>query len=187
MQKAVFLDKDGTLIDDVPYNIDPEKITLAHGCKNGLKQLNSYGYRLIVVSNQPGIAQGYFTLTDLKKTETALARMCAQFGVYLAAFYYCPHDPNGKIREYSISCSCRKPQAGLLKQAAREHAVGLQESWFVGDVLNDVEAGRRAGCRTILIDNGNETEWLLTPARTPHFIVSDLEEASGIICGQDSV
>jgi D-glycero-D-manno-heptose 1,7-bisphosphate phosphatase len=182
MRKAVFLDKDGTLIEDVPYNVDPGKIRLTKGAGQGLKLLQAGGFTLIVVSNQPGVAKGYFTFSDIKKAEAALSGITAGFGVRLDAFYYCPHHPEGTRKEFSISCSCRKPAPGLIITAAKEHDIDLEHSWLVGDILNDIEAGRRAGCRTILIDNGNETEWIPAPTRSPHHIVSDLEEAARIIC-----
>ena len=87
--------------------------------------------------------------------------------------YYCPHYPDGKIQKYKIECDCRKPKPGLILQAAREHDIDLSNSWMIGDILNDVEAGNRAGCKTILLDNGNETEWIWNEIRTPAFIVNN--------------
>jgi len=98
--------------------------------------------------------------------------------VELAGFYYCPHHPDGSVARYAVDCGCRKPQPGMLQKAARELDIDLEHSWMVGDILDDIEAGRRAGCRTILINNGSETEWVLSPERQPHFIVSNLEEAA---------
>src|SRR5439155_10333247 len=108
----------------------------------------------------------------------------AELGIPLTGFYYCPHYPTGVVEAYAIACSCRKPEAGLLFQAARKHGLDLARCWFIGDILNDVEAGRRAGCRTILLDNGHETEWVLTPARTPHERAAYLAEAARIITGE---
>ena len=81
-------------------------------------------------------------------------------------------------------CACRKPAPGLLERAAREHGVSLSDSWLIGDILDDIEAGRRAGCRTVLLDNGNETEWQLTPERVPHHVARDLAEAAALILRQ---
>jgi D-glycero-D-manno-heptose 1,7-bisphosphate phosphatase len=180
-KRAVFLDKDGTLIKDVPYNVDPEQIRLTVGAGDGLQRLHQMGYALIVISNQSGVARGYFSESALAAVEQRLRALLELFGVPLAGFYYCPHHPEGAVAEYAIACNCRKPAPGLLLQAARDHAVDLTASWFIGDILNDVEAGRRAGCQTILLDNGNETEWILSSQRIPHFRANDLMEASAMI------
>src|SRR5262249_17961086 len=150
---------DGTLIEDVPYNVDPEKIRLAPGAVEGLASLHESGYPLVIVSNQSGVARGLFPESALLKVERALRRMLAEFGVPLAGFYSCPHHPEGTVASHAIACRCRKPAPGLLRRAADELGIDLAQSWMVGDILDDIEAGRRAGCRTVLIDNGNETEW----------------------------
>ena len=182
MHKAVFLDKDGTIVHDVPYNIDPSKIELTQGCAEAILRLHQAGHSLIVISNQPGLAKGLFSLQDLQTAESVLAQRLASFGIPIKAFYYCPHHPDGIVAQYRSICDCRKPAPGLIERAAREHELDLSLCWMIGDILNDIEAGRRAGCRTILIDNGNETEWLRTPLRTPHHIVPGLSEAAEIIC-----
>lgn len=181
MEKAVFLDKDGTLVENVPYNIDPDKIRLSLGAETGLQQLQREGYLLIVISNQPGIAKGLFQPDALRAVEKKLTGMLALSGIRLDGFYYCPHHPDGIVERFRIHCSCRKPEAGLLLQAAREHGIDMSSSWMIGDILNDIEAGRRAGCRTILIDNGNETEWILSRERLPHHLCENLHQAAGII------
>lgn len=165
----MFVDKDGTLVVNVPYNVDPERIALTPGAEQGLARLTGTGYRVIVVSNQPGAALGVFAETALKNVETRLGEL-----VPLDGFYYCPHAPDE-------GCGCRKPQPGLLERAAREQDIDLSSSWMIGDILDDIEAGRRAGCRTILLDVGNETEWLLNDERSPHHIARDLSEAADII------
>ena len=175
---AVFLDKDGTLIEDVPYNVDPALIRPRAGVGSALARLQAAGYRLIVISNQSGVARGLFPEAALAAVERHLAALLADAGVRLDGFYYCPHHPEGSVPAYAVACACRKPQPGLLLRAAQEREIDLNRSWFVGDILHDVEAGRRAGCRTILLDVGNETEWLLTPARLPHAIVGDIGQAA---------
>ncbi len=182
MQKAVFLDKDGTLIEDVPYNTDPDRIRFASGSREGLKQLQECGYQLIVVTNQAGIAKGLVKPGELQAMRKRLFEMSSTAGVRLSGFYFCPHHPEATIEQYRMTCGCRKPEPGLILQAARRHSIDLGASWLVGDILNDIEAGRRAGCRTILIDNGNETEWVISASRVPDHIVSDLREAAEIIC-----
>jgi histidinol-phosphate phosphatase family protein len=185
LRAAVFLDKDGTLIEDVPYNVDPNLIRLTDGALNGLRALHDAGYLLIVVSNQSGIARGYFEEHALDAVEARLRLLLDAAGVSLADFYYCPHHPDGCIDAYSVECACRKPAPGLLARAARDHGVELARSWMIGDILHDVEAGRCAGCRTILLDVGHETEWELTPSRIPDFTVPSLDAAARLIIGID--
>ena len=168
--KAVFVDKDGTLVVNVPYNVDPDRISLAPGAGNAVDRLAASGYRVIVVSNQPGAALGLFPESALKGVERRLRDLVPA----LEAFYYCAHAPDA-------GCECRKPAAGMLERAARERGIDLSASWMIGDILDDVEAGRRAGCRTILLDVGNETEWLVSDQRSPHHIARGLAEAAEII------
>lgn len=184
--KAVFLDKDGTLVVDVPYNVDPAKIRLTTGAIEGLQALHRAGYLLVVISNQSGIARGYFPEAALGAVEERLRGLLAEHDIPLAGFYYCPHHPEGVVEEYAIVCSCRKPAPGLLLQAARDHNIDLEQSWFIGDILDDVEAGHRGGCRTILIDNGNETKWQLSAQHSPDYICSNLAHAASIITGARS-
>jgi D-glycero-D-manno-heptose 1,7-bisphosphate phosphatase len=179
--RAVFLDKDGTLVDDVPYNVNPALIRLSAGAASGLRLLHAAGYALVVVSNQSGVARGLFPKTALRGVEERLCNLLDDLGVPLTAFYYCPHHPDGAAARYARRCRCRKPQPGLIRRAAREHGVALCRSWMIGDILDDVEAGRRAGCRTILIANGHETAWRLTSSRTPDYIAADLTRAAHII------
>jgi D,D-heptose 1,7-bisphosphate phosphatase len=184
-RKAVFLDKDGTLIEDVPYNVDPEKIRFCSGVLAGLQLLHTAHYQLIVITNQAGIAHGYFSEADLLLVEHRLKELLATVNVPLHGFYYCPHHPQGVIPAYTQACNCRKPRAGLLLKAAQELRIELTQSWFIGDILNDIEAGRLARCRTVLIDNGNETEWQMLPQRYPHHIVADFYTAAQVILTVD--
>jgi D-glycero-D-manno-heptose 1,7-bisphosphate phosphatase len=186
-RRAVFLDKDGTLIENVPYNIDPSRLVLTFGAIAGLRLLCQAGYLLIVISNQSGVARGYFTEAELVPMMQALQGILSRVGIKLADFYYCPHHPQGVVPAYTADCNCRKPQPGLLYQAADEHSIDLDQSWFIGDILHDVAAGRSAGCRTILLDNGNETEWQLSRNCLPHHTVGNLLEAAKIILAVDSI
>ncbi len=184
LRPAVFLDKDGTVIRDVPYNADPNLIQLAPGAAEGLASLAAAGYRLIVISNQSGVAHGHFDEAALVPVERRLRELLAEHGIELDGFYYCPHHPDAALERYRCRCECRKPAPGLVLRAAKEHQVDLSRSWFVGDILNDIEAGRRAGCRSALIDNGNETLWQFSPERMPDVFASDLAEAASMILGE---
>ena len=178
--KAVFLDKDGTLIPDIPYNVDVDRITIDAETIKALQVLQK-DFLIIVISNQSGIAKGYFNEQDLEKVRHKINRLLKVHHISIDGFYYCPHHPGGAVKKYAMDCTCRKPMPGLILKAAEDHGIDLAESWMIGDILHDVEAGKRAGCRTILLDNGNETEWMLTPLRTPDFTVRDLLEAASII------
>jgi D-glycero-D-manno-heptose 1,7-bisphosphate phosphatase len=181
MRRAVFLDKDGTLIDDVPYNVDPDRVTLARGAGSALQALRSHGFMLIVVSNQPGVALGRFSLQALGGVERRVQELLAASEVAIDAFYYCPHLPQTQNVRYDVRCLCRKPQPGLVRRAALDWQIDLSQSWLVGDILDDVEAGNRAGCRSVLIDNGNETEWRLGAYREPCARVRSLRHAGQLI------
>lgn len=182
MRRAVFLDKDGTLIDDVPYNVDPQLVTLARGAGGALHALKAHGYLLVVVSNQSGVALGRFALEALTGVERRIQELLAPSGVAIDAFYYCPHLPYTANVRYAVRCLCRKPQPGLLRRAASDLCVDLAQSWLVGDILDDIEAGNRGGCRTVLIDNGNETEWRLDdPCRRPRYLAGSLRQAARLI------
>ncbi len=179
----MFLDKDGTLLEDVPYNVAPDRVQPVEGMRESVRILRDAGYRLIVVSNQSGIARGLFTEDALGPVEMQLRARVAEAGVSLDGFYYCPHHPQGAVAEYAVECLCRKPKPGMLYKAAQEHNIDLGASWMVGDILNDVEAGNRAGCRTVLIDNNHETEWDLSPWRRPNYLVPNLLCAARVITG----
>lgn len=181
MHKAVFIDKDGTLIPDIPYNIDPSRISLNAGAAQAVKRLRDEGYLAIVISNQSGLALGYFDETALERVRQKIGQLLAVEGAKLDDFLFCPHHPEGIVNEYALECDCRKPQAGLLFRAAAKYDIDLAKSWMIGDILNDVEAGKRAGCKTILLDNGGETEWEVNEMRTADFVVSDFEEALACI------
>lgn len=180
---AVFLDKDGTLIHDVPYDVDPARLRFTPRAGEGLGLLAAAGFALVVVTNQSGLALGRFSRAEFGLLQAALARRLRdEFGVVLAGFLVCPHAPAAGGLP---GCLCRKPAPGMLLQAARAHGLDLARSWMVGDILDDVEAGRRAGCRTVLLDVGNETEWNLSPPRRPDHRCRDLREAALLIHAAD--
>ncbi len=178
MKRALFIDKDGTLVKDVAFNADPARLQMAPEVFPGLKRVQDAGFLVVVVTNQPGVALGLFQESALSEVEHELRVLLSREEVGLEGFYYCPHHPTSTMPEYSAACLCRKPAPGLLLAAARDLDISLSDSWMVGDILDDVEAGRRAGCRTILVDRGGETEWRLDgQLRHPDFIVSSVNEA----------
>ncbi len=185
MKKAVFIDKDGTLIKDVPYNVNPELIELYDDTGRSLKALKEHGYLLIVVSNQSGLARGFFDTDALKRVEQKIQQDLATEGVQLDALYFCPHHPDGVVDNYRGECECRKPKPGMLLAASENFGIDLNQSWMIGDILHDVEAGNAAGCKTILIDNGNETEWRINSKRLPTGIAASVSEAVDLILSEE--
>ena len=179
--RAIFLDKDGTLVENVPYNVEPRHITLASGAGPALRLLARLDYRFYVVSNQDGIALGRFGEEAMERVHDRLSDLLFRESLSLDGFYYCPHHPHGEVAQYALACDCRKPRPGMLLKAASEHGIDLAASWMVGDILHDIEAGNRAGCRSLLIDNGNETEWRLGPRRIPTRMAPDLYTAAVLI------
>jgi D-glycero-D-manno-heptose 1,7-bisphosphate phosphatase len=178
-RRAVFIDKDGTLVENVPYNVDPALLAFTPHAAQGLRLLQQHGYQLVVVSNQPGVALGRFDEAALEGLRAVLMVRLAAQGVQLAGFHWCPHAPGA-------GCACRKPAPGLLLRAAELLDLDLQRSWMVGDILDDVEAGHRAGCRSVLLDVGNETEWHCSRLRTPGHLAPDLLDAARMIVASDA-
>ncbi|WP_207512638.1 D-glycero-alpha-D-manno-heptose-1,7-bisphosphate 7-phosphatase [Longitalea luteola] len=181
MNKAVFIDKDGTLIKDVPYNVNTNLIQFEDNAIEALRSLQAQGFQLIIVSNQPGIALSYFSEEDVQQVFQFIKHTLLENGVQLNGYYYCPHHIDGNREPYAKACYCRKPLPGMLLKAAMEMDTDLERSWMIGDILNDVEAGNRAGCKTILLNNGNETEWVLNESRTPTQLCSNWKEAAATI------
>ena len=144
---AVFLDRDGTLIEEVNYLAHPEQVRLIPGAADAVRALNAAGVLVVVVTNQAGVARGYFPEARL-----------AAAGVTLNAVYHCPHHPTAGLGRYRVDCDCRKPKPGLLLAAARELDIDLSRAWMIGDKPCDAGAGRAAGCRTLLVRTGHGRE-----------------------------
>lgn len=178
---AIFVDKDGTLIENLPYNVDPSRIVLRADAGPALARLQAAGFALVLVSNQPGVAEGRFAECALAAVWAEIRRQLAAHGVQLQAIYYCPHHPLGNHRLHARPCCCRKPRPGMLWRAAFEHGIDLDRSWLIGDILDDIEAGHAAGCRTVLLDVGSETEWRLSAPRQPEFVALSLAAAADCI------
>jgi D,D-heptose 1,7-bisphosphate phosphatase len=181
MRKAIFIDKDGTLIKDVPYNVDPELIVLEPYAGKAMQLFQEQGFMLVVVTNQSGIARGYFREEQLAGVQQKINALLGEYKVQFDGFFYCPHHPEGTIFPYAIDCHCRKPNPGMLQTAAAQLGIDLKQSWMIGDILHDIEAGNQAGCRSLLINNGHETEWKLNPLRQPLYVASDLLDAAQFI------
>ncbi len=156
-QKAIFLDRDGTINKYVGFLRDINQFELIDGVTEAIKKINHSDYLCIVITNQPVIARGEVTLEELDEIHNKMQTLLGNDGAYIDALYYCPHHPDkgfaGERIEYKINCDCRKPKPGLILQAAKEYNIDLSESWMIGDGKNDVQCGINAGCKTGLIGN----------------------------------
>lgn len=173
---ALFLDRDGTLVHPRHYPTRPEELLIFEGVPEALWPFQHQGWQIIVITNQSGVARGYLSEGELAYLHCCLAADLGQRGVRLDAVYYCPHHPEGTVRPFGVECECRKPRPGMLLQAAAKRDLDLARSWFVGDILDDVEAGNSAGCRTALVDLGTEAA-PETALRTPHLVGRDTVHA----------
>ena len=158
-QKAIFLDRDGTINKYVGFVRKPEEFDLIDGVSDVIKQLNNQGYLVIVITNQPVIARGEVTVDGLEEIHNKMETMLGKDGAYVDAIYYCPHHPHkgfsGEVPELKMECECRKPKPGLLLKAAQDYNIDLEKSWMIGDSENDILAGKNAGCKTALISSDN--------------------------------
>jgi D-glycero-D-manno-heptose 1,7-bisphosphate phosphatase len=174
--KAVFLDRDGTLIVERGYVTAPELVEILPGVPDALRRLREGGWKLLVVSNQACVAKGLITEEELAGINERMAMMLGAEGVLLDGIYCCPHHPEGSVAEHAIECGCRKPKAGLIEQAAREHGIDLARSVMVGDTQRDLDAGRAAGTRTIQVRTGKGAGLAADP--TPDHLAEDLRRAA---------
>ena len=156
MQKVVFLDRDGTMNVEVNYLHRPEDLVLIPGCAEAVRLLNEAGYRVIVVTNQAGVARGYYKEEDVDILHAYLNGLLKKEGAHVDAFYYCPHHPEHGIGEYKRKCHCRKPGTGMFEQAEGDMPDGIdkEKSFMIGDKLLDTEAGRNFGVTGILVGTG---------------------------------
>ncbi|MDD4859935.1 MAG: HAD family hydrolase [Dehalococcoidales bacterium] len=191
MKRAVFLDRDGVINElvylpehgllDSPAN--EAQFTLFPRVGEALRKLSQSGYKLLIISNQPGIAKRHFSPETFARVRAKMKQELKKQGAALDGEYYCLHHPEAKVAELQVSCDCRKPAPGLILQAARENDIDLKSSWMIGDGLTDVQAGKSAGCRTILLGKMKcELCHLMEEnGSRPDAIAADLREAAEII------
>jgi D-glycero-D-manno-heptose 1,7-bisphosphate phosphatase len=151
---AVFVDRDGTLIDEVGYLDRVERVVLYPWTIDAVRALNRAGLRVVLVSNQSGVARGFFSETVVDEVHRHLADLLAAGGARIDAYYYCPHHPDGKVREYAVACECRKPKRGLVDRAVREFGVDPRQSFVVGDRWLDVQLAHEVGANGVLVRTG---------------------------------
>lgn len=186
MNKAIFINKDGTLIKDVPNNVNLKFISINEGVIEGLKSLQAKGFYLILTTSQEGIAHGNMKEPALYGAINRVEELLKFKGVYLDGFMLCSHHPNGKIRKHSLDCDCRPPKPGLLLNAVKKYNVDLKSSWILSNRLYDIEAGNLAGCQSILIQNDVTTtiDTEISEVRKPISVLKDINKAAEFILAQ---
>ncbi|MBN1140562.1 MAG: D-glycero-beta-D-manno-heptose 1,7-bisphosphate 7-phosphatase [Deltaproteobacteria bacterium] len=169
-KRAVFLDRDGTLNVEKNYLYRPEDFEFLPGVPEAIRRLREHGFLVVVVTNQSGVARGYFTLAEVDLLHRHVEKLLAFYGTAIDGFYVCPHHPDG-ISPYRVKCGCRKGEAGMLLKAAADFGIDLKRSFMVGDKAADLEAGEKAGCRPLLVltGYGEQTAKQLPPGRVPVF------------------
>jgi D-glycero-D-manno-heptose 1,7-bisphosphate phosphatase len=180
---TVFLDRDGTINEEVCYLDEPNRLSLIPGVAEAIRLLNDAGMLVIVVSNQSGVGRGYFSTATLEAIHQQLAKQLATHGARVDAIYYCPHQP-------SEGCECRKPKAGMLVRAAQEHGIDMRRSFMVGDKVSDLDAGRQVGCRAVLVLTGYGERTRETSKNSnlqPDHISTDLYDAVEWILAEEGV
>ncbi len=183
--QAVFLDRDGVLVEEVGYLRRIEDLRLVPGAVQALREINRHGLLSVVITNQSAVGRGLLTEEELHRVHEHMLQRFEEAGAHIDAIYYCPHHPQyGEIRD----CECRKPGIGMLLRAAEEHGIRLEESFLIGDQLTDIEAGNRAGCSTVLVKTGYGETALDSLAsasengsRRPDFIARTVLEGVGWI------
>jgi D,D-heptose 1,7-bisphosphate phosphatase len=178
--KAIFLDCDGTLIEDVGYINNPDHVKLLDGVAEALTEFKALGYKLIVTSNQSGVARGIVTEKILGEIHNRLKQLLAEKGAYLDQIYYCPYHPDGVVPKYRKESDWIKPNPGMLLAAVDEMNIDLSQSWVIGNSTRDVEAGLRTGCKTILLDNPSHDKKLRLGEPNPDFRAVNMKEAVNI-------
>jgi D-glycero-D-manno-heptose 1,7-bisphosphate phosphatase len=181
MKPAIFLDRDGTLIHDEDYLSDPKKVKYFSGAAEALRTLKKAGYLLVVVTNQSGVARGYYPESAVKRIHRKMKRDLSKRGAAPDAFFYCPHYPGGKVKSLSRSCACRKPKTGMVQQAQRVLPIDLKRSFMVGDKRDDMLLSvnaRLAGGLLVRTGKGKMSEKELKKKNIPKtWVVSNLRQA----------
>jgi D-glycero-D-manno-heptose 1,7-bisphosphate phosphatase len=182
MHRAVFLDRDGTVNVEVGYLRDLANLRLIDGAGAAIRRLNEAGLKVVLVTNQSGVARGYFPESLVNEAHVRLDRMLREEGARIDAVYYCPHHPTEGNSSYTVACDCRKPGTGLIDRAARDLDIDVKQSYMVGDKWSDVELGQRAGARSILVQSGfaPDEPGNIRPAHVsdPDFIAHTILEAA---------
>lgn len=187
LNRGVFLDRDGTINDEVHYLSQPQQFKLIDGAAEAISLLNQAGFKVVVITNQSAVARGFLSEARLQAIHQLMADQLRAQEAYLDGIYYCPHHSTAGVGPYKVACHCRKPKPGMLERAARELAIDLGQSFVVGDKMSDLEAGYAAGCRNILVRTGYglEQEALFNDHHfQPDYVADDLWAAAEWIIWQ---
>jgi len=178
MKRAVFLDRDGVITQDPPaYAHRIDQLEIIPKSDEAIRLLNEQNYTVLVVTNQSGIARGYYQEKDAHVFNDEMKKRLSEKKAHVDGIYYCPHHPRGKIEQYRKTCTCRKPASGMLLQGAKDFNVDLTQSFIVGDKWRDIQAGKNVGCTTILVRTGTGNDQPLDQDPGVDYIVNDLYEA----------
>ncbi len=177
MNRAIFLDRDGTLIEEKNYLSDVKDVILLPYVIEGLKKLQSEGYLLIIITNQSGVARGYFNEKNLKKINFFIEKKFLKEGIKISHTYYCPHYKNGIIKKYAIDCNCRKPKPGMINIAIKDFNINKFESFVIGDKESDMELAKNSCCGGVFIKTKNYDE----PKDETFIKVNNILEAADFI------
>ena len=175
--KAVFLDRDGTIIEDSGYINSPEQIKFIPGSIEAIKKLNEAGYKVVIISNQAGIARELLSENMLQTIDKIIHREVLSGGGHIDASYYCPHHPEHGVYPYKQDCECRKPHPGLIKKAVKDQDLELAGSFMGGDKSSDIETGKRAGVKTVFVRTGHGQNEEKKLKEKPDHIANNLPEA----------
>ncbi len=185
MNKAVFLDRDGTVNEEVGYLCDVDKLRLIPGAGVAIKLMNDAGFKVILVTNQSGVARGYFPERLVHEAHERLGALLKAEGARVDGVYYCPHHPKAGNSQYTMDCDCRKPKTGLIDRAVKDFGIDIRHSYMVGDKWSDIELGQRAGVHAILVESGfapdDPGNRRPENVKNPEFIARDLAAAAGWI------
>ncbi|OQZ01673.1 MAG: D,D-heptose 1,7-bisphosphate phosphatase [Candidatus Brocadia sp. UTAMX2] len=179
-RKAVFLDRDGTMVVHEHYLSSPDQLKILPHVAQGIHRFKEHDYLVIVITNQSGIARGFFDEERLMLIHEKLDAMLKGEGALIDDWYYCPHHPEGIIERYTMDCDCRKPKPGMILAAARKYHLDLTQSLMIGDSETDMLAGKNAGCKSMLIRNCGNDDVCATSGKAIDYVVKDLMEAAGI-------
>jgi len=184
LRPAVFLDRDGTINVEKEYLYRIEDFEFIPGVPEAIKRLKDAGFLVVVVTNQSGVARGYYGLNDVHRLHDHIQQALVAYGTEIDAFYVCPHHPTVGGGELRVDCECRKPSAGMLLQAATDFGLDLPSSWIIGDKVTDIEAGQAAGCGLILVETGYGKASKNRISSSKVFICSNLFTAADFLCGR---
>ena len=179
-KRCVFIDRDGTINREVNYLHKIEDLEILPGVAEGIEKLNKSGFTVIILTNQSGIARGYYGIDDMNNINNEIIRRLEKNEAKIDAIYFCPHHPNGKVSEFTKKCNCRKPEPGLYLEAANDFDIDFKNSYAIGDKIRDLEPAKKLGGRGILVKTGHGKKELQEKEKwgvTPDYIADDLLEA----------